>query len=94
MPERNLKDFMQKIVRRNNGEARKVKWEGRNFAPDWLILTPVHYPFFLELKDYDEVPKVMQMREINLLNALGHRADWANSHMMLGFIFDKHRRNA
>ena len=92
MVERNLKEHLQKVVKRYKGEARKVRWEGRNFAPDWLVLTPVHHPFLVELKDIDKEPTVMQQREINLLNSFGFRAEWANSEFMLGFLFEKHRK--
>lgn len=48
-PEGVLVDHLDKLAKRFNVFARKVMWQGRNGAPDWLILiNGTHY--WVELK--------------------------------------------
>lgn len=52
-PEGKTKELLLQILRDYypGAIARKVRWEGHNGAPDWLVANPRHSrPVFLELK--------------------------------------------
>ena len=77
MRERDVKAYLLRRVKALGGEARKVRWEGRNAAPDWLVMLPAQWSrvhgrvrpprhFFAELKR----PK----KGAEELQALEHRA--------------------
>ena len=91
MAERKLKEYLLKKVARMKGEARKVKWEGRNNAPDWRVMLPGHHPFWLELKDKDEEPTIMQNREHVTMHRLGELVFWTDSEMGVDIIIAKVR---
>jgi len=40
MLERNIEEYLVKRVKAMGGEVRKVKWIGRNSAPDRLVMLP------------------------------------------------------
>lgn len=45
MRERDIEKYLVERVKALGGEVRKVKWIGRNGAPDRLVMLPeVHYP--------------------------------------------------
>lgn len=52
------------------GETRKVRWIGRNGAPDRLVMLP-HKVFFLELKAPGKKPTAVQLREHERLRRFG-----------------------
>ena len=53
MRERDVEDYLVKRVKAMGGEVRKVKWIGRNSAPDRLVMLPatwfkkLEFPFGL-----------------------------------------------
>lgn len=50
--ERDVVKYLAKRVKQLGGEARKVRWEGRNSAPDWVVMLPaIEHP---EVIDLDE----------------------------------------
>lgn len=77
MAERDLKKYLLKRVKELGGIARKVRWEGRNSAPDWRVMLP-DCPFWLELKNIGEVPTPMQYREMRKMREHGEIVYWAN----------------
>jgi len=91
MAERMLKEYLLKKVKRMRGEARKVRWEGRNFAPDWRVMIPEHHPFWLELKDTNKEPEIMQAREHDHMRRCGEYVFWANSTIGVDIIIGKMR---
>lgn len=60
------------------GETRKVRWEGRNNAPDKRVMIPGYRPFWYEAKDKGESPRIMQQREMNTMKRLGEDVYWGN----------------
>lgn len=61
-----------------NGEVRKVKWIGRNHAPDRLVLLPGSH-FYIELKRPGKEPTAAQAREHARMRKSGMRIEWANT---------------
>lgn len=59
------------------GYIRKVKFEGRNGAPDYLVFLPGHKvlkkPFFVETKAPKKDPRINQSREIEKLERMGFK---------------------
>lgn len=53
-------------------EVRKVKWIGRNGAPDRLVMHPVHRAW-VELKRPGEVPTKRQLLEHTRMRAAGEK---------------------
>ena len=53
------------------GECRKVKWIGRNGAPDQLVLLPNRTATWVELKAPTKRPRPNQVREHERMHNLG-----------------------
>lgn len=87
MAERDLKKYLLNKVKRLKGEARKVSWEGRKNAPDWRVICPGYYPFWVELKAKGKTPNVTQMRELERMRRLGERVYWADNSFRLDTVF-------
>ena len=49
-PEDIIEDYLHKRVRELHGHHRRVKFPGRDGAPDDLISIPLRFPFFVECK--------------------------------------------
>jgi hypothetical protein len=76
--ERDVVKAMKLRVKEFGGEMRKVRWEGRKNAPDWLIMMPGDedfggLSFFAEFKKPGEEPTPAQLREINRMRNCGLR---------------------
>lgn len=84
MAERDNKKYLLKRVAEVGGIARKVRWEGRNNAPDWRVLLPWRC-FWFELKDEGEVPNVMQKREHAEMVLYREAVHWADSEESINY---------
>lgn len=78
MRESLIEAYLVKKVKALGGEVRKVKWLGRNGAPDRLVLVRGYggvspQPFFVELKATGKTPESHQLREHARLEELGVR---------------------
>ena len=60
--ERDVAAYLTKRVAEIGGICRKVSWEGRSDAPDYLIMVG-GYHFFVETKAPGEKPRESQTRE-------------------------------
>jgi hypothetical protein len=70
--ENNLEEHLVKRVRELKGITRKVKWIGRNGAPDRLLWLPkMKFPILAELKAKDGWVKPHQAREHSRLTRMG-----------------------
>lgn len=79
--EAEVESYLTTRVRQHGGEVRKVKWLGRNGAPDRLIMFPTEQltetltipgtHAFVELKRPGEKPRPNQLREHDRLRACG-----------------------
>lgn len=69
MKESELKKYMLKQAKAHDVLARKVVWEGRDSAPDWVLMAKAPNPYlqgrtvWAELKATGEVPNSKQLRE-------------------------------
>lgn len=70
MRESDIEDYLCDKVKEAGGEVRKVKWIGRNGAPDRLVMFPSGWLCFVELKAPGIKPKAHQVRELERLDAL------------------------
>lgn len=77
MKERDVKEYMLEQAKANGVLARKVVWEGRDGAPDWVLMAkPVNAfltgrTIWAELKATGEEPEPHQKREHNRLREHG-----------------------
>ena len=71
MLEREIEAHLVKRVKELGGECRKVKWIGRNGAPDRLVMLPGGACVFVELKRPGEKAKPHQLREHERMRAMG-----------------------
>lgn len=75
--ERDIKEFMLARATANGILARKVVWEGRDSAPDWVLMSAAPNPFqggrtlWVELKAPGEKPTSAQLREHNRMRQHG-----------------------
>jgi len=79
MRESTIEDYLVERVRVLGGEVRKVKWIGRNGAPDRLVMLP-HRTVWIELKAeglaafFPHTPHERQQhREHERMRAMGQR---------------------
>lgn len=70
MRESQVESYLHARVKALGGEHRRVKWSGRNHAPDDLILLPGRH-LFIECKRPGEEPRAGQVREAQRLRAAG-----------------------
>lgn len=86
MRERDVEDYLLAKVAALGGETRKVKWIGRDGAPDRLVMLPEIISrgpagtipaarFFVELKAPGKKPTATQMREHARLRKYGWRVE-------------------
>lgn len=77
--ERDVRKYLKQRVEALGGELRKVRWQGRNKAPDErVLLRPLFFGqgcFFVELKRPGEEPDAGQWHEIRLLRSYGERVE-------------------
>ena len=78
LKERNIEDYLHRRVKELGGEYRRLKWQGRNDAPDDLILLPGRH-ILIECKKPGEVPSGAQLREHERLRSSGFEVHVAES---------------
>lgn len=70
--ERNVRAYLVKRVREEEGEIKKVRWIGRRFAPDDFVWIPKwKFPKMAETKAPGEKPSPGQEREHIKLRRMG-----------------------
>lgn len=78
MRESQIEKALVQQVKALGGEVRKVKWIGRNGAPDRLVMLPDN-SFWAELKAPKEKPTAAQSREHERMRKMGQRVEVINS---------------
>jgi hypothetical protein len=78
MRESDIEKYLVKSVKEVGGEVRKVKWLGRNGAPDRLVMLPPrdreeNGTIWVELKATGKVAEPHQLREHIRMRAMGQR---------------------
>lgn len=76
--ESEIENYLVERVRDLGGETRKVRWIGRNGAPDRLVMLP-GISFWVELKAPGEKVKPHQAREHERMRKYGQRVDVVDS---------------
>lgn len=76
--ESEIENYLVERVRDLGGETRKVRWIGRNGAPDRLVMLP-GTSFWVELKAPGEKVKPHQAREHERMRKYGQRVDVVDS---------------
>lgn len=69
-PEGRVSAALRQEVIRRGGEIRKVQWQGRVGAPDWLVML-WGGALFVETKAQGEVPRRSQMVEFRRISRAG-----------------------
>lgn len=78
MRERDIEEYLCARVRAMGGEVRKVRWVGRNSAPDRRVMLPGRC-CWVELKAPGKVPTRAQLREHARMRAAGERVEVVDS---------------
>ena len=88
MRESVIEQYLVDRVKELGGEVRKVKWIGRNGAPDRLVMLPSWGPYlpnptkgtiWVELKAPGEKAKPHQQREHERMRRMGQRVEVVDS---------------
>jgi len=72
MRERDIEGYLVLRVKASGGEVRKVKWIGRNGAPDRRVMLPGRC-FWVELKAPGKEPEAHQLREHHRMRKQGEK---------------------
>ena len=73
MKEREVESHLVAVVKRLGGECRKVRWIGRQGAPDRLVMLPGGVAWWIELKRPGGRVEAHQAREHARMLAMGQR---------------------
>ena len=87
MRERDVEQYLVEQVKVKGGEVRKVKWIGRNGAPDRIVMLPAYnagnhrWPrtIWVELKAPGEKCRPHQIREHERMRRMGQRVEVVDS---------------
>lgn len=78
MRESQIEKHLVQKVKALGGEVRKVKWIGRNSAPDRIVMIPSN-TFWAELKAPKEKPTAAQKREHERMRKMGQQVEVIDS---------------
>lgn len=78
MRERDIERYLVKQVKAAGGEVRKVRWVGRNGAPDRIVMLP-WLTAWVELKAPGAKAKAHQIREHERMRRVGQRVEVVDS---------------
>ena len=78
MRESTIENYLVERVKAMGGEVRKVKWIGRNGAPDRIVMLNGK-TIFIELKAPGEKAKPHQVREHERMRRMGQRVEVVDS---------------
>ncbi len=79
MRESNIENYLVERVKSLGGEVRKVRWIGRNGAPDRLVMLP-NRTVWVELKAPGEKCRPHQIREHERMRRMGQRVAVVDSY--------------
>ena len=78
MRESTIEQYLVEQVKAKGGEVRKVRWIGRNGAPDRIAMLPDR-TVWVELKAPGEKAKPHQVREHERMRRMGQRVEIVDS---------------
>lgn len=70
-PERKFEQRLVALAKKHGVFCRKVKWIGRNGAPDRMLIDPLGAVTWVELKSPGKEPTAIQLREHMLMRQHG-----------------------
>lgn len=79
MRERDIENYLIDLAEEHNCFLRKLRWVGRNGAPDRLLIKPEGDVIFIELKAPGKKPAPLQEREHWRLAEYGQRVEIIDS---------------
>ena len=81
MRESTIEQYLVEQVKVKGGEVRKVKWIGRNGAPDRIVMLPdrARSAIWVELKAPGEKCRPHQIREHERMRRMGQRVEVVDS---------------
>lgn len=79
MRERDIENHLIDLAEKHNCLLRKMRWVGRNGAPDRMLIKPEGEVIFVELKAPGKSPAPLQERELHRLAAYGQRVEIIDS---------------
>jgi hypothetical protein len=85
--ESSVEDFFNSRIKALGGETRKLKWIGRNHAPDRMALIEGFQPTLVELKAPGKKPRPGQVREHERLRKCGYRVLVIDTHALVDLHF-------
>jgi len=88
MRESDIEKYLVERVKKLGGEVRKVKWIGRNGAPDRLVMLP-NRAVWVELKAPGQKCRPHQTCEHERLRRMGQRVAVADSYAGVDALLDK-----
>lgn len=68
-----IETYLKREVEALGGEVRKVRWVGRNNAPDRFVLLPTKNSIWVELKATGKKPTKAQLREHERMQRFGEK---------------------
>lgn len=87
MKESIVEDYFTNRILALGGETRKLKWIGRNHAPDRMVLLEGAQPCLAELKAPGKKPRPGQVREHERLRKYGYRVLVIDTHELVDQYF-------
>ena len=78
MRERDVEQYLVEQVKAKGGECRKLRWIGRNGAPDRIVMLNGQV-IFIELKAPGEKCRPRQIREHERMRRMGQRVEVVDS---------------
>lgn len=78
MRENTIEQYLVEQVKAKDGEVRKVRWIGRNGAPDRIVMLPDR-TVWVELKAPGEKCRPHQIREHERMRRMGQRVEVVDS---------------
>lgn len=83
MRESEIEKYLVHCVKRAGGAVRKVKWLGRNGAPDRVVMLPrkldADCTIWVELKAPGKTPEPHQLAEHKIMREMGQRVEVIDS---------------
>ena len=84
-----IEKYLTAQIEAAGGFTRKLKWIGRNGAPDRLVLLPGGWLAFVELKAPGKKPEPHQARELARLEVMGQRVHVIDSLLAVDMLIQE-----
>ena len=85
--EKDVERYLVRLAKYNGGETRKVRWIGRNSAPDRVVMLPGGILVWVECKAPGEKPDDAQAREHDAMRKLGQQVEVVDCYLSVLNLF-------